>query len=222
MKRSAGVYIAQVLRKAAGGGCCHHAPRTFQDRLPPPERCLPAGLMSPSRPRPPRQGRKGGQVAGRKLGSSPGRPNDGWRALLGPDAGGQRSRHTRRRVGLPVSNLPPPQAPDASSVAPLGLKRSDKSQLETQGQSLPKQSRDCSALSVLAAWTSRQSLGQLEQPWVCDRTASWLAGRAGLREGGGALTRRSASQQPVPAWANHSPYSPFCSALCVPHPPSRL
>lgn len=59
MKRSARVYIAQVLRKAAGGGCSHHAPRTFQDRLPPPERCLPAGLMSPSRPRPARRAKEG-------------------------------------------------------------------------------------------------------------------------------------------------------------------
>lgn len=120
MKRSARVYIAKVLRKEAGGSCYHHAPRTFQDRLPPPEHCLPAGLMSPSRPRPLRQAKKGGQVAGRKLGSSPGRPKDGWRALLGPSAGGETSQHTRRRVGLPVSNLPPPQEPEASSVAPPG------------------------------------------------------------------------------------------------------
>lgn len=46
------VYMAKVLRKEACGRC-HHAPRTFQDRLPPPPgHCLPAALMSPSRPRP--------------------------------------------------------------------------------------------------------------------------------------------------------------------------
>lgn len=39
-------YIAKVLRKEAGGRGCHHAPRTFQDRLWPPGHCLPAGLMS--------------------------------------------------------------------------------------------------------------------------------------------------------------------------------
>lgn len=45
---AARVYIAKVLRKEAGGSRCHHAPRTFQDRLPPLGHCLPAGLMSPS------------------------------------------------------------------------------------------------------------------------------------------------------------------------------
>lgn len=44
---AAGVYIAKVLRKEAAGDRCHHAPRTFQDRLP-PGHCLPAGLTSPS------------------------------------------------------------------------------------------------------------------------------------------------------------------------------